>query len=229
MEIGHPGQLELPKGVDWFGWGQNDATLLGLRKMDNSIVQVSSSGSGDVSKIEEMPSSMVGAPGISPDGQSMVVTSSEKLTRVSLRGGAVADPPKVLAEDSQGVFEPSISPDGHWLAYADFGAGGGIFVQPFPLPGLRRQIASDGSCPVWTMDGKEILYVKSGQLTSASFDANGRSHQSEPRMLFSGLRFPSDGVLSATPLAVSHDGQRIFSIQEPKQSGINIVNVIIGQ
>ena len=55
---------------------------------------------------------------------------------------------------------PNLSPDGRWLAFVTSGQGGRptISVQPFPGPGLRRQIVEGGDQPVWSRDGRELFF-----------------------------------------------------------------------
>src|SRR5204863_115882 len=38
-------------------------------------------------------------------------------------------------------------------------SGGGTYVQPYPGPGLRKQVTSRGNYPVWRKDGREIVYL----------------------------------------------------------------------
>jgi len=55
------------------------------------------------------------------------------------------------------------SPDGKWIAYSGIASGTAeVFVRPFPLSGARFQlpIALDNHHPVWTADGRELLYIR---------------------------------------------------------------------
>jgi Tol biopolymer transport system component len=56
------------------------------------------------------------------------------------------------------------SPDGHWVAYAAREAGGrnAVYVEPFPQTGAKYQISNsseDGHHPLWTANGKQLIYV----------------------------------------------------------------------
>lgn len=54
--------------------------------------------------------------------------------------------------------EGQISPNGHWLAYADVPAD--VFVQPFPGHGGKDQISNKGGAqPRWRADGTELFYI----------------------------------------------------------------------
>ena len=53
-----------------------------------------------------------------------------------------------------------IAPNGRWVAYELVESGVvGIFVQPFPTTGAKYQIARDGRGPVWSHDGREVLFA----------------------------------------------------------------------
>ena len=53
------------------------------------------------------------------------------------------------------------SPDGRWVAYESNESGRyEIYVQPFPGPGGKWQVSTNGgTAPVWRRDGKELFYV----------------------------------------------------------------------
>ena len=68
---------------------------------------------------------------------------------------------------------PTVSPDGKWIAYAASdpitAEGRGIFVQPVPPTGATYQISefSRGHQPLWSLDGREIIFVAvAGQLSA---------------------------------------------------------------
>jgi serine/threonine-protein kinase len=55
---------------------------------------------------------------------------------------------------------PAVSPDGGWIAYRSDETGRDeIYVQPFPGPGAKWQISSDGgTVPVWSRNGRELFF-----------------------------------------------------------------------
>lgn len=60
------------------------------------------------------------------------------------------------------------SPDGLWIAYtAVLPSGGRIHVQPVPPTGAVYEIG-EGQSPVWTADGKEIVYLLNQEFQVAS-------------------------------------------------------------
>lgn len=54
---------------------------------------------------------------------------------------------------------PSFSTDGHWLAYISDESGRyDIYVQPYPGPGGKWQISTEGGTePVWNRNGREVV------------------------------------------------------------------------
>jgi Tol biopolymer transport system component len=69
------------------------------------------------------------------------------------------------------------SPDGRWLAYSSFDSGRfEIFVQPFPGPGGRVQVSSDGgNLALWSSKKNEIYFAGNQQqrMMVASFTIAG--------------------------------------------------------
>ncbi len=61
---------------------------------------------------------------------------------------------------------PSLSPDGRWLAYqSDESGQREVYVRPFPGPGGRSQVSTDGGQnPIWAHNRSEIFYLASGSL-----------------------------------------------------------------
>ena len=71
--------------------------------------------------------------------------------------------PTVLLEDGTQHENPTLSPDGRWVAYATLvNDESRIFVRPFPDVQSGRYPVSDGEGrePRWSKDGRELLYVR---------------------------------------------------------------------
>jgi serine/threonine-protein kinase len=119
---------------------------------------------------------------------------------------------------------PEFSPDGRWLAYVtDESDRNEVYVEPFPGPGRREKVSSDGGfAPAWAANGRELLYMSVASsdtkammavdVTTAAGLTIGR-----PRMLFSGR------YLATAPVRgydVTPDGRRFLLVdtsgdQEP--------------
>jgi hypothetical protein len=107
----------------------------------------------------------------------------------------------------------------------------GIFVQPFPGPGLRRQISSSGVDPIWCKDGKEIVFVdvKSGQISAIPVSGlDGELRLGSPAPLFAAP--VSVGLYAGfNPMAITRDGSRILfpqALAQPEDS--NVIHVRSG-
>jgi dipeptidyl aminopeptidase/acylaminoacyl peptidase len=64
-------------------------------------------------------------------------------------------------------FDAVFSPDGRWLAYVSsgFGTERQIFVQSYPDLTSKYQItAEDSHEPLWSPDGKQLVYVRGSTL-----------------------------------------------------------------
>jgi Tol biopolymer transport system component len=106
----------------------------------------------------------------SPDGR-YVSFSAEREGRYALRTVAVGTKAvaPVAGIESEEPINSTFSPDGKWIAYTLGVRGGrltttrGVYVQPFPQTGAVHQLPKQGLDfhPVWTRDGKEIIWVPS--------------------------------------------------------------------
>ncbi len=181
----------------------------------------------------------------SPDGQLLAFTDTSPNGRdiwVLRLSDRKAQPfLKTPAEDGA----PGFSPDGRWLAYSSDESGRReIYVQPYPGPGGKWQISTDGGQePVWNPNGKELFYRSGSKIMAVdvnqSRDSNGAGANQgnpatpapatfsagAPHMLFEGqyLLTPS----SLPNYDVSPDGQRFLMLkpteQEAAPTQINVV------
>jgi Tol biopolymer transport system component len=105
------------------------------------------------------------------------------------------------------------SPDGKHVAYSSDASGVyEIYVQPFPGPGERLQISTQGGAqPRWRRDGKEIFYVaRDGKMMAAPVSArSGSLSVGDPRPLFQ-TSILSEGTTATLEYVVSADGQRFL-------------------
>jgi hypothetical protein len=184
--------------------------------------EVSAAGAGPLHLLGKSGFQHSGPPSISPNGEQFIVHTEQGIVAWPIKGKE--GNPNVVAGNG---YQPCFSPDGRWFVYRTTGSGGGLFVQPFPGPGPRRQIApEDARTVLWRKDGKEILYHSGNALMSVAVKWNGNTPAfSPPRKLFSGLRRAAASNASSVPLAVSHDGSRIFWIENVEQPESNVIHV----
>jgi len=92
---------------------------------------------------------------------------------------------RVLRITTAGLAQ--FSPDGKWIAYADFENGRReVFVVPFPPTGERWRISPSGGLqPQWRGDGHELFYLDStNALTAVDVRSQPRFAAGPPRLLF---------------------------------------------
>jgi eukaryotic-like serine/threonine-protein kinase len=121
----------------------------------------------------------------------------------------------------------SFSPDGRWLAYISDESGRyEVYVQPYPGPGGKYQISSDGGTePVWNPNGKELFYRSGDKMMSAEIAMQSGFSVSKARMLFQGPYVRATGV---SPFYdISHDGQRLLMIKPGDQTSSTSLNQIV--
>ncbi|MCH8267337.1 MAG: serine/threonine-protein kinase [Acidobacteria bacterium] len=109
---------------------------------------------------------------------------------------------------------PMFSPDGRRLAYVSNESGKNeVYVQPFPGPGGKRQISTDGGAePVWARNGRELFYRNGSQMMAVEIATEPTFSAGLPRLLFEGNFQPS--AASLANYDVTPDGQRFVMIQE---------------
>jgi serine/threonine-protein kinase len=137
------------------------------------------------------------------------------------------DEPKPFRATSFVEGAPAFAPDGHAIAYIANETGRNeIYVQPFPGPGQRLTITSEGANePVWPPNGRELFYRNGDAMMAVEVSTSPTLKVGAPRLLFEKHYEPS---LALYPnYSVTSDGQRFVMVkridegQSPAQ--INVV------
>ena len=83
---------------------------------------------------------------------------------------------------------PRISPDGRWLAFVSDQSGRNeIYVQPFPNPGARIQVTTEGGTePLWSRSGKALIYRALDAVVSVPVSTSPSFTMGERRTLVTG-------------------------------------------
>lgn len=182
----------------------------------------------------------------SPDGQLLAFIEVNPETGRDIWVLRLADPRQAGAEVRKAQpflrtpydeSAPKFSPDGRWLTYSSDESGHReVYVQPYPGPGGKWQISTDGGQePVWNPNGRELFYRSGSKIMAVdvnqSRDSNGAVASGfsagKPRMLF-------EGPYVATPTSfpyydVSPDGQRFLMLKpvESQTSAPTQINVVL--
>jgi serine/threonine-protein kinase len=109
----------------------------------------------------------------------------------------------------------AFSPDDHWIAYVSDESGRQeIYVRPFPGPGGRTKVSSDGGVePVWTRGGRELLYRQGNQFLSVEIRTEPSLTVGTPRILFSGDFIRGGREDAPFQYDVTSDGSAIFAMR----------------
>jgi Tol biopolymer transport system component len=124
---------------------------------------------------------------------------------------------------------PQFSPDGRWLAYVSDESGRDeIYVQPYPGPGGKWQISTEGGTePVWNPNGRELFYRSGDKMMAVEIAAQPSFAAGKPRMLFEGPYEPS--AVTFPNYDVSPDGQRFLMVKanEAREAASTQINVVL--
>jgi eukaryotic-like serine/threonine-protein kinase len=124
---------------------------------------------------------------------------------------------------------PRFSHDGRWLAYASDESGRNeIYVQPYPGPGGKWQISTEGGRePVWNPNGRELFYRSSDKMMAVEITSQPSFAAGKPRVLFEGKYLSA--VFTVPNYDVSPDGQRFLMLKpiEEAQAAPTQINVVL--
>ena len=141
------------------------------------------------------------------------------------------------------LFSPStfrqqdgyFSPDGRWLTYTSSESGENeVYVQPFPGPGEKRRISTDGGLnPAWSRDGRQLFYLRPVSVTDRSVSmmavdvtTSDGFRSGAPRELFHG---PYIRSMPTRTYDVTPDGQFILIREgDPVDERVTKLNVVLG-
>jgi Tol biopolymer transport system component len=123
---------------------------------------------------------------------------------------------------------PEFSPDGRWMAYVSNESGRfEIYVQPYPGPGGKWQISTDGGAePVWNRNGRELFFRSGTKMMAVDISTQPAFSAGTPKMLF-------DKQYVSTPIPqtfryfdVSPDGQRFVMVKQGERAATPISVVL---
>jgi serine/threonine-protein kinase len=150
----------------------------------------------------------------SPDGQLLAYVEGNPTTGPDIWVLRLSDrkaQPFLRTEFNEGAA--AFSPDGHWLAYISDESGRyEVYVQPYPGPGGKHQISTEGGTePVWNPKGKELFYRSGDRMMAVEVATQPSFSVGKPRMLFQGAYLTT--TATSPFYNVSPDGQKFLMIK----------------
>jgi Tol biopolymer transport system component len=124
--------------------------------------------------------------------------------------------PKLFLESSFNLTHPDLSPDGRYIAYLSNESGNSeLYVQSYPVPGGKTRISTAGAGePIWTRDGRELLYRAGTSDRQQFFSVAIRSmtpfRADPPRLVFDVKCCEYDGTTPVRSWDATADGQRFL-------------------
>ncbi|MEX0879184.1 MAG: protein kinase [Thermoanaerobaculia bacterium] len=125
--------------------------------------------------------------------------------------------------------QPDFSPDGHWIAYTSNDSGRfEIYARPFPGPGGRVQISTEGGMePVWSRDGNELFYRDGDRMMSVPARLGGELRVGQPTVLFEKPGLFALPFLEFRQYDVAPDGKSFVMIQLPDAQAPASVPILV--
>jgi serine/threonine-protein kinase len=167
----------------------------------------------------------------SPDGQLLVFHENNPTTNKDIWVLRLSDhktEPFLRTPFNEGG--PVFSPDGHWIAYiSDESGRPEIYVQPYPSPGGKWQISTDGGNePAWNRNGQELFYRSGNKMMVVDVTTQPTFSPGKPKVLFEGQFVAVSPGLTGTAYDVSPDGQRFLMVKETESStSVTQINVVL--
>jgi eukaryotic-like serine/threonine-protein kinase len=154
-----------------------------------------------------------------PDGQVLTFMEINPNTGYDIYTLSLKDgKPQPFMQTSALETAPRFSPDGHFIAYnSDESGRTEVYVRPYPGPGGKWQISTEGGTePVWNPKGRELFYRSGNKMMAVDVTTQSTFSAGKPKMLFEGPYVPTPR--SFPDYDVSPDGQRFLMLKADEQA-----------
>jgi Tol biopolymer transport system component len=206
-------RLTFDTTAGWPVWAPDGRRIAYQR--GQSIYWVPADGSG-------APEPLLTGPGnwfpalFEPRGRGLIyhgVASGQPKAEIGRVGIVPRDSGRQVLRTSFHNYDPSLSPDGRWMAYISDESGRfEVYVRPYPGPGGRWQVSLDGGTePVWSPTGREIFYRNGDQMMAATVTTTGAFEVGARTQLFEGSYHVTNQQI--TGYDVSRDGRTFVMLQ----------------
>ena len=143
---------------------------------------------------------------------------------------------KPLLNQKYTEFQPKVSPNGKWMAYASNESGRlEIYVRPFPdVNSGRWQVSTNGGgTPLWSPDGRELFYLRQNAVMGVSVETGPTFKAGKPETLFTGT-YVELSTEDGQPWDISPNGKRFLMMKPvaaagtaPAAAGLRKITVVV--
>jgi Tol biopolymer transport system component len=156
-----------------------------------------------------------------PDGRTLVYEKSTPTMGYDLWTLSLDDrqgSPWLASRFNEGGAE--LSPDGRFIAYRSDESGQyEIYVQPFPGPGAKWKISTNGGTePCWARSGRELFYREGDKMMAVGIETSPEVSFSKPLLLFSGRYETSFQIYGYRFYDVFPDGEHFVMIRSDESA-----------
>ncbi|HTK51428.1 MAG TPA: protein kinase [Gemmatimonadaceae bacterium] len=146
-------------------------------------------------------------------------------TRRDIYALAIGDTTRrVVVATKADEFNPAVSPDGRWLAFASDESGRNeVYLTRFPEGGARQQVSTDGgSSPVWAHDGRTLYFRNAkGMIIATDVDLAKPSPAAASRPLFDASHYYFDA--NGRSFDIIPSGGAFLFVKPPPRASMNVV------
>ena len=165
----------------------------------------------------------------SPDGRTLAYVTVNATTLQDIWAVTLDDrkaQPVFASPFREGA--PVFSPDGRWIAYVSDESGRNeIYVAPFPGPGEKTAVSTDGgSEPVWPRGGKILFYRNGDAMIAVEIGTSPTLSVGKPRIVF---KKPYERSIALWPnYDAAPDGLRLLMVKgNDAAAAPSFVNIVL--
>lgn len=201
-------------------------------KSANHIYAKAADGSGSEQSILEIPGDMDVPQCVSPDGRYLIFGRVPwndphnywEIWALALTGDRK---PFLIVKGPFANSNPSISPNGRWLAYhSDESGRNEVYLTAFPNGGPRWQVSANGGFMArWRGDGKELFFLDPGdKIMAVDVDPTGAT----PKLGVPHVLFQAIGIQRQVgSYVVAPDGKRFLINNGDSKEGNEPLNLVL--
>jgi Tol biopolymer transport system component len=117
-------------------------------------------------------------------------------------------------------YDPALSPNGRWLAYASNRSGQiEVWVKGYPDGGAVRVSSNGGYEPRWALDGRELFYLQERSVMAIAVETEAEFSFGAPVELFTGAYF-FDATSRFNSYDIARDGRFLMIQPQASNNGV---------